>query len=296
MRGLITILLIFSVVLVHGQSEATYSQYMFNGLAINPAYAGSHQSLSITALSRMQSMGLDGAPRTQTFAAHNALKDRKIGLGVIFMNDRIGVTNQTGAYFSYAYKIRFDDNSVLSFGLQGGGTVVDANYSELLIDQPGDPNFTEDLREFKPNFGAGAYFQNSKFYAGISMPQMLDIGDKRITQLKPFIITSGVIFKVSPSLMIKPNFLFRMVQNRVVEFNYNTNFLIHDVLWLGLSYRPNNSANALMEIQVTDQFRFGYAYEAGINDFRRANSGTHEFMLNYRLIFHKKGVVNPRYF
>ncbi len=278
------------------QTESTYSQYMFNGLVINPAYAGTHQSMSLTALSRMQSIGLDGAPRTQTFSAHNALKDRKIGLGLVVMNDAIGVTNQTGAYFSYAYKIKFDNNSTLSLGLQGGGTVVDANFSELTIDQPGDPNFSEDLREFKPNFGAGAYYHTPKFYAGISMPQMLDLGDKRISQLKPFIITSGLIFRLSPVLMLKPNFLFRMVKDRVVEFNYNTNLLIHDVLWIGFSYRPNNSFNSLLEIQVTNQFRIGYAYEAGINDFRRANSGSHEFMLNYRLIFSKKGVVNPRYF
>ena len=193
------------------------------------------------------------------------------------------------------FKQKFDKGT-LSFGLQGGGTMVDANYSELLIDQQGDPNFTEDLREFKPNFGAGAYFNNSKFYAGISMPQMLDIGDKRITQLKPFIVTSGLIIKVNHTLMIKPNILFRMIENRVVEFNYNTNILIHDVLWLGVSYRPNNSANALVELQITDKFRFGYAYEMGINKFRTTNSGTHEFMLNYRLRFHKKGVINPRYF
>jgi len=297
MRNILTtILLIFIVCLQsQGQSEATYSQYMFNGLAINPAYAGSHQSLSISALSRMQSIGVDGAPNTQTFTAHTGIKDQKIGLGFLVMNDKIGVTNQTGVYLSYAYKIKFE-NSTLSLGLQGGGSFVDANYSELLIYQPGDPNFTEDVREFRPNFGAGAYFHSKYFYAGISMPQILDIGDKRISQLRPFIVTSGVVLTLSPVLKLKPNILFRVVNQQAVEFNYNTNLLIHDILWIGFSYRPSNTANSILEIQLTDQLRIGYAYDVTINDFGRANTGTHEFMINYQLNFNKKGVINPRYF
>ena len=296
MRSILTIsLLLLTWINLYGQSEATYSQYMFNGLAINPAYAGSHESLDLTVLSRFQSMGIEGAPVTQTFTGHTAIVDRRIGLGFLLINDKIGVTQQTGFYLSYAYKIRFD-RSTLSLGLQAGGTMVDAKYSQLLIRQPGDPVLGDDIQGFKPNFGAGIYYSSEYFYAGISMPQMINAGEKAITQLQPLIFTSGIVFTLNPVLKLKPNILFRVVDQVPVEFNFNMNLLIHEVVWFGVSYRPSNTAIVLLEVQLTDKLRFGYAYDFGINDLSKANTGSHEFMLNYQLRKNKKGVVSPRYF
>jgi len=296
MRSILTIsLLLLTWINLYGQSEATYSQYMFNGLAINPAYAGSHESLDLTVLSRFQSMGIEGAPVTQTFTGHTAIVDRRIGLGFLLINDKIGVTQQTGFYLSYAYKIRFD-RSTLSLGLQAGGTMVDAKYSQLLIRQPGDPVLGDDIQGFKPNFGAGIYYSSEYFYAGISMPQMINAGEKAITQLQPLIFTSGIVFTLNPVLKLKPNILFKVVDQVPVEFNFNMNLLIHEVVWFGVSYSPSNAAIVLLELQLTDKLRFGYAYDFGINDLSKANTGSHEFMLNYQLRKNKKGVVNPRYF
>jgi len=293
--GLTILILFSSLSILLGQSEATYSQYMFNGLAINPAYAGIHEALSISALTRFQSVGIDGAPNTQTITAHTGLKNQKVGLGLLIINDKIGVTRQTGFYASYAFKIRFK-KSTLSLGLQGGGTAVSADYSELRIQQPGDPKFSEDVREFNPNFGAGVFYHSEKFYAGLSMPQILDPGSGNVTQLRPLIFTSGAVFTLNPVLKLKPNILFRVVDNKPVEFNYNMNLLIHEILWLGVSYRPSNTINGIVEILLTDQLRLGYAYDANINDFGEVNSGTHEIMINYRFRYTKKGVVSPRYF
>lgn len=296
MRYIVTILFLFiSCVSLYSQSEATYSQYMFNGLAINPAYAGSHESLDLSVLSRFQSVGLEGAPRTQTFTGHTAILSRRIGLGFLVINDEIGVTQQTGFYFSYAYKIRFK-RSTLSLGLQGGGTMVDARYSKLLIRQPGDPLLGDDIKGFKPNFGTGIYYSSEFFYAGISMPQMIDAGVENFTQLQPIIVSSGIVFTLNPVLKLKPNILFRVIDQQPVEFNYNMNLLIHEVVWIGASYRPSNTANFILELQLTDNLRFGYAYDFGINDLSQANSGSHEFLLNFQLRKNKKGVVSPRYF
>lgn len=296
MRNILTIsLLLLTWIDLFGQSEATYSQYMFNGLAINPAYAGSHGSLDLTVLSRLQSVGIEGAPVTQTFTGHTAIVDRRIGLGFLVINDKIGVTQQTGFYLSYAYKIRFD-RSTLSLGLQAGGTMVDAKYSQLVIRQQGDPVLGDDIQGFKPNFGAGIYYSSEYFYAGISMPQMINAGEKAITQLQPLIFTSGIVFTLNPVLKLKPNILFRVVDQVPVEFNFNINLLIHEVVWFGVSYRPSNAAIVLLEVQLTDKLRFGYAYDFGINDLSKANTGSHEFMLNYQLRKNKKGVVSPRYF
>lgn len=277
---------------VIAQTEATYSQYMFNGLAINPAYAGSHNSLDLSFLSRLQTPNMPVATTTQTFTGHSAMMKRKIGLGFLIINDEVGVTKQTGFYLSYAYKIHFD-KSTLSLGLQGGGTLVDARYSSLLIRQPGDPLLGEDIKGFKPNFGAGIYYNSEIFYAGLSMPQMIDAGEEGITQLQPLIVTSGVVFSLSPVAKLKPSFLFKVLDQKPVELNVNMNLLLHEILWVGVSYRPTNSSSLILELQITDQFRFGYAYDFYINE---GIGGAHEILLNFQLRKNKKGVVSPRYF
>jgi len=277
------------------QFEASYSQYMFNGLAINPAYAGSHQSLSMSVISRFQSPGVEGTPNTQTITAHSGIKGKKIGLGLMVITDKIGVTRQTGFYGSFAYKVKFK-KSTLSLGLQGGATSVRSDYSQLLIKQPGDPLVSGDIKEIQPNIGAGLYYYSDRFYAGLSMPQMIDEVNNNITQIRPIILTGGYVFRLSESLMLKPNILVRMVDQKIVEMNYNMNLLIHEILWVGVSYRPTSSVSGILELQLTNQLRLGYAYDATLGEFSRADSGSHEIMLNYRLRFTKKKVVNPKYF
>ena len=277
------------------QFEAGYTQYMFNGLAINPAYAGSHKSLDVSLISRFQSPAIDGAPNTQTFTANTGIKDKKIGLGLMVITDKLGVTRQTGVYASFAYKVEFK-NSTLSLGLQGGGTNIRSDYSQLRIKQPGDPLVNGDVKEIQPNIGAGVYYYSERFYAGLSMPQMIDVLNNTITQSRPIILTTGVVFELSPALKLKPNLLVRTTEGQLVEVHLNANMLIHDILWVGASYRVGSSVSGILELQITNQLRFGYAYDATISGINRVDSGSHEIMLNYQLRFSKKKVVNPRYF
>ena len=299
MRKLVIISLVVFLAMssskTYGQFEAGYTQYMFNGLAINPAYAGSHQSLSMSVISRFQSLGVEGTPSTQTFSAHSGITGKKIGLGLMVITDKLGVTRQSGFYGSFAYKIKFS-KSTLSLGLQGGATSVTSNYSQLRIKQPGDPLVAGDVKEIQPNVGAGLYYYGDKYYVGLSMPQMIDGVNTNITQLRPIILTGGYVFKLNSALMLKPNLLLRMVDNQLVEFNYNMNLLIHEIVWIGVSYRPSSSVSALFELQITNQLRFGYAYDYTLSEFKTVDSGSHEIMLNYQLRFSKKKVVNPRYF
>lgn len=296
MRGTLTILtILLSVSLAMAQFEAGYTQYMFNGLAINPAYAGSHRSLDVSLISRFQSPAIDGSPNTQTLSGHTGIKGKKIGLGAMMITDKLGVTRQTGYYASFAYKINFD-HATLAFGLQGGGTSVSSDYNQLLIKQPGDPLVNGDIKEFQPNVGAGVYYYTPMFYAGLSMPQMIGALNKNITQYRPLILTTGVVFKLNNALKLKPNLLVRMVENDLVEFHYNMNLLIKEILWVGASYRAGSSLSAILELKITNQLRLGYAYDATISDIRHADSGSHELLLNYQLRLSKKRVVNPRYF
>lgn len=279
-----------------GQSEAMYAQYMFNGLAINPAYAGSHDALSLSFLARFQGVGIEGMPNTQTFSGHTALNDERMGVGLIAINDQLGVTRQTGAFGSYSYTIHIQENARLALGLQAGVNFIDANYSELKMHRPGDPIFVQDVQETRPNFGSGVLFYNKLLYAGLSMPQMLGAGKSRITQLNPVMLNGGFIINAGHAVKVKPNFMVKMIDSEFVEYNINTNVLFQEVLWVGASYRPNNSLNFLVEALLTSQLRLGYAYETSLNDLHKYTGGSHEVMLNYRFRFTKKGAVDPRYF
>lgn len=289
---------------VQAQQEAMFTQYMFNGLALNPAYAGSHESLSATALFRDQWTGLNGAPTTQTFSLHSPIRNAKIALGLQVIHDKITVFNQTGVTGSYAYRI-FTDKGTLSLGLQVGFTSYNADLTELRPQDPSDNVFSVDVNKFMPNLGAGVYYYTDKFYVGLSVPQFINNSldeqvieeDSDARQERHYFLTSGYMFELSHNVKLKPNFLLKVVEGAPIELDLNANVLFSDVLWLGLSWRSMADIDAMMQLQVTDQLLLGYSYDfANTTDLRRVNSGSHELMINYRFRYAKNKVITPRYF
>jgi type IX secretion system PorP/SprF family membrane protein len=302
------VMLVFFSRVVSAQQVATYSQYMFNGLAINPAYAGSHDALSLTALGRFQNVGLSGAPYTQTFSAHSPLLNKRVGLGMLVIHDQLSVISQTGIHFSYAYRVPIKkDKATLSFGLQGGVSMYNAQYSELELynnssNGTPDPAFSQDIREARPNIGTGVYYSTQLSYIGLSMPSLLnnvfDRGQEYTTvyQNVPIILTAGHVFPINRILKVKPSFLFKMVDGQPVEFDLNANLLFDEVLWAGLSYRSSKQVVMLTQFKINDQLQFGYSYTITAGPIRTVELGSHEVMLNYRFWFNKRGVISPRYF
>ena len=294
--------LLTTAVSVKAQQQATYSQYMFNGLAINPAYAGSHGALSVSFLSRFQNVGLPGAPNTQTLSIHSPIKDQRMALGFMVVNDKIGVIGQTGVNGIYAYRLPMLNNGTLSFGVQAGFSNYRAAYTSLDIYQSSDPLLATDVRQTRPNFGAGIFYSKTLYYIGISMPHMINNVFQRGTDFQtvyqsiPVIISGGYVFKLNRMMKIKPNFLLKVVDKRAVELDINANLLFDEVIWIGASYKFNNAANLLLEVQVTDQFRFGYSYSITTGYIRKAELGSHELLLQYRFKYNLKGIVTPRYF
>jgi len=289
------------------QQEAMFTQYMFNGLAINPAYAGSHQTLEFTALAREQWTGLDGAPSTQTFTAHSPLKNRSIGLGLSVIHDKIGVTSQFGVYGAYSYRIQFNNKGVLSMGLQAGFTQYQEDLTKLQgsIRDPNDPNFSQDqISKFMPNFGAGLYYYTKRFYMGLSAPHLvqnkldnIETAYSEARQKRHYFYTTGYVFDLSRSVKFKPNLLFKVVEGAPLEIDINANFLFQELLWLGVSYRSFDSFDAIVQLNVTEQFSIGYAYDfATTTELKRLHSGSHELMLNYRLKPPRRRMLTPRYF
>ncbi len=285
------------------QQEVLYSQYMFNGLVINPAYAGSNDVLSITAGARKQWTGIEGTPNSQTLSVHSPLKKENISVGLILINDNIGVTHQFGLSAIYAYRIKWNKKNKLSMGLQLGGTQYQTRYSSLATRTIGDNSFSSDeISGVIPSFGAGIYFNNDVFYLGLSVPHLINnffkdtVASTNIFQRRHYMATLGCIFPLLKNIKMKPSLLFKSAEGASSQLDINTNFIIKDVLWIGGSLRNFDWINILTQFQLTDQLRFGYSYDFPSFKPNSINKGSHEISINYNFSFIKNMVVTPRYF
>ena len=284
-----------------GQQQVMFTQYMFNGLALNPAYAGSHETISATFLAREQWTGMEGAPSTQTFSIHSPIVNQRMSVRLLLLHDNIGVTDQTGAYAAYAYRIPVSEKGRLAFGIQGGATFYDASFSSVSLDNPVFAN--GDVNEWQPNVGFGMFYNDDRFYAGVSSPQLIETKfdknneDSDSKLVRHYFATAGYVIDLDRNLKLKPNLLVKAVEGAPVEFDVNANLLIHETIWIGASWRSFDSFDGLLQLQVTPQLQFGYAYDfITTTDLSRVNGGSHEIMLNYRFVFNKSKIITPRYF
>lgn len=283
------------------QQDVQFTQYMFNGLALNPAYAGSHDALSATLLFREQWVNIDGRPRTQTFSIHTPFISERIGVGLQLIQDKVGIFKTTNVNGSYSYWIPTGKNSRLAMGLQAGVTVLNSNFDDLQLVDQNDDDFTGNVQGTKPNFGAGLYHYSRKHYVGVSAPRLFNNtfesdGSADFKQIRHFYATGGYVIDFGPNFKLKPNVLLKMVQGAPLEADLNLNALFVEKFWLGVSWRSFDSFDILAEYLITPQLRIGYAYDITLTDLRKHTSGSHEFMLNYIFNFGNDKLLTPRYF
>ena len=292
---------------LHAQQEAMFSQYMFNTLAINPAYAGSRNLISATGLLRAQWTGIPGAPKTSTFTIDAPIEDKKMGVGLQLFSDKIGITTTSGAFATYAYRIRMDKAS-LSFGMQAGFSQFRADFSSVALTSEGNSNdgaFRENVSRILPNVGAGVYFNSDRFYIGLSSPQILN---NKVSELKAeatnsfskkqthLFLASGYVVPLGSEFSFKPSILVKGVQGAPIEADLNGTLWIKNAIAFGVQYRTKAALAGLMEIQMTPQLRFGYAYDYSTTSLKEFSAGSHEIMLRYEFGFEKGKVLSPRYF
>ena len=290
-------------IISHAQEQNMFTQYMFNGLAINPAYAGSHETLSLTAHVRSQWVSFPGSPNTQSFSAHTPLRKDRVALGLQVMHSSIGVTSNTSIAPSYAFRLHFNNNAVLSMGLQVMITNYRTNFSELSPEDKSDVAFEKDVDRWLPNFGTGVYYYTKKYYVGASMPLLLksDINtdgskaDKNSEIRYLYSFVGGYVIQASDQIVVKPNVMVSGEAGRAI-FDLNTNVYFDGTIGAGLSYRWKESVALLLEVIITDGLRFGYSYDYILGNLNKATSGSHEVMLNYRFSFTQDRIVSPRYF
>ncbi len=286
-----------------GQQRPLQSLYMFDPLLINPAYAGTQVQLSATAIYRNQWVNLEGAPKTFTTTIHSGFLKSKMGLGVILGSDQIGVHSDISAYGVYSYKIQLNRNISMSMGIQGGFNYLESDYNKLTLKNIGDPNLSGTSSRFNPNVGAGVFFRTPRMYLGISAPYMIenkvvDLNtNTQATQHRYYYVQWGTSRNLSANVMFVPSVLFRIQESAPMSFDVNGTFVFYKAVGLGASYRLNEGMVALFELQITDSFHMGYAYDFTTSDLNRVSLGSHEIMVNYRLKIPKihKGLECPAY-
>jgi type IX secretion system PorP/SprF family membrane protein len=293
------VLLFLSVAAVDLSAQQTplFSQYMYNGLAINPAYAGSKDYLSLTAVYRKQWVDFPGAPQTQTFTAHGPLSQGKMGLGFLFMNDKTGEANKRMDFIAaYAFHIQ-TGSGTLSLGIQGGVIQFSNDMTKLRTFDLGDNIAGMNESEISPTAGAGLYYYTDKFYFGASAPQLLTNDPKVAPKLdQHFFVTSGIVLGSSDNFKLKPSFLLRLAPPAPLSYDINLNAFFGRMLGIGVSYRAEDAIVGLLELQITPQLRFGYSYDMIQSDIKNYASGSHEFMLGYDFGHEVPKVRVPRYF
>lgn len=292
--GILSLILLLSHVSdLRAQQSSIYSNFMFNRLAINPAYAGSQDQLNVTAVHRRQWENFEGAPSTSAFSAHKYLREKNIGVGLMASSDQIGIHTDNRLYLVYAYKIE-TKAGVLSLGLQGGFSRLSSDFTQLNLRSERDAMMSGMRSDFNPNFGTGAYFSNDRFFAGISVPYLIQNRLEGTTEAlaqaqeaRYYMLTTGVVLDVNQDLKLVPSALVRVQEGNAMGVDINTNMVIKDVLTVGLSYRSEMALTALMSINLSEQLSLGYAYDLTNHDIGQYSNGSHEFVLNFRIPYSK---------
>lgn len=283
------------------QQRMQFSQYMFNGLILNPAYAGVEEVLSITALHRTQWSGVDGAPVTQTLSAHSLVPGKNMGIGLSLVNDKIGIHKNLSAAASYAYHLQVGKVSWISFGLQAGLHNQKSDYGSLGSAAGNDPMVaSSSISEMSFDVGAGMYFRSKDLHIGLSAPELLPqkwaVNDSTMMKWdkKNYFLFSKYTFHLSDRIDLEPGFLLKYFGETPLSADININSVFNKVVTFGVSYRIDESIDVLLSAKVTPQFRFGYAYDYGIGKVPKVGSGSHEIMLNYRFQYEYDQVDSPR--
>ena len=287
------------------QQDPMYTQYMYNTLSVNPAYAGSRDALSLTGLIREQWVGIDGAPSTQSLTMHSPIYNDNMGLGLSVVNDRVGPIHQTMLFADYSYSIQTTDNAKLAFGLKAGVNLLQADLTALHSNQTNDQAIYNVDNRLLPNVGIGVFYYSDKGYIGVSAPKLLqqriasyDTGSlTEDIERRHYFLIGGYVFDLSENVKFKPSFLVKAVQGAPLSVDLSGNFFFNDKFGIGLAHRFDDSFSGLLQYYVTPQFRIGYAYDFTMTELRHYNSGSHELMLGYDFNFvEDTRIRSPRFF
>ena len=309
MKKIIIITSIFFLALgAKAQQDAMFTHYMFNTLAVNPAYAGSRDALTVTGLHRSQWVSFPGAPRTQTLTVHTPFMFENTGLGLSFINDKIGPVNKTSFYLDFSYKIKINKKANLAFGLKGGLNLMTGGLIDLKLGEDIDPAFEANIQSrLLPNFGFGMYYYTDRYYVGFSVPKLLENdfvanttsgGTNLASEHRHYFLIAGTVFDLSDNIKLKPTTFVKVTNGAPVEGDITASFIFNDKFSVGGMFRTDDAVGILAGINITDQFTLGYSFDWSFTNTTMVyNGGSHEIMLRYDFIYkNEEKIRSPRYF
>lgn len=291
---------------LQAQQDAQYTQYMYNTVSVNPAYAGSRGNLSIAGLHRSQWLGLEGAPKTQTLNVHSPIGYRGVGLGISVVNDQIGPTSETYFDADFSYTVLVSAEARLSFGLKASAHMLDIRFSELTLD-PNNPDATlqQDIQnQFSPNIGAGVYYHTEKFYAGLSVPRFLEtkhFDESSLSTAKEqmnFYFITGYVWDFHPLWKFKPALLTKMTLGAPLQLDLSANFMYNEKFIMGAAYRWDAALSAMVGFNISRSFLIGLAYDREVTELGGTafNDGSFEVILRYDFFRTVGKIKSPRFF
>lgn len=308
MRDLkINSILVFVIALValhkaQAQQDPQYTQYMYNTINVNPAYAGSRDVMSIFGIYRAQWVGLDGAPVTST-ASLNAPIGKKMGIGLSFVNDKIGPMDESAISADISYTVNVSTRYQLALGLKATADLLNIDFTKLNIYDPSDPRFQNNVdNQFSPNFGAGVFLYSDKSYVGISVPNFLETkhyehNTSSVAKDKMhYYFIGGHVFDLTYNLQFKPATMVKVANGSPLQVDVSGNFLYDEKFTVGLAYRWDAALSALAGFQVSDGLFIGYTYDMETTRLADYNSGSHEIYLRFEILSKGGKVANPRFF
>jgi type IX secretion system PorP/SprF family membrane protein len=298
---LFSFVLMFTAFVSYAQQDAQFTQYMYNTININPAYAGSRGALSIFALHRTQWVGLDGAPVTNTASVNTPLNGSNLGLGVSIINDKIGPTTENTISADLSYTVPTSETFKLSFGIKATANFFNLDVNRLNpVDD--DPSLHDFNNKFTPNIGAGVYLHSDKAYVGFSIPNFIESNrydDNEVAIFKEkinYYLIAGYVFDVNESIKFKPALLTKVIAGAPLQVDVSGNFMFNDKFVVGLAYRWSAAVSAMVGFQVTDGMYIGYGYDHETTNLNNYNSGSHEIFLRYEIFKNNGKITTPRFF
>ena len=293
--------LMFTAVVSYAQQDAQFTQYMYNTINVNPAYAGSRGALSIFALHRTQWVGLDGAPVTNAVSINTPINGSNLGLGVSLINDKIGPTNENTFSADLSYTIPTSETFKLSFGVKGTANLFNLDVTKLDPKDAGDESF-QNYNKFSPNIGAGIYLHSDKAYLGLSIPNFIqtnryDDNDVRIFKEKiNYYLIGGYVFDLNQDIKFKPALITKMVEGAPLQIDVSGNFMFSEKFVVGVAYRWSAALSGMVGFQVSDGLYIGYGYDRETTNLKNYNSGSHEIFLRYEIFKNINKITSPRFF